>query len=121
MGETRWAFFVRVAHHGAVLADATELAAIPSLLAGMFDESVWAWETSPTEASAKVGFEWEEREPFSVKVWLPHRFGELDAAGTPAVRERVRLLLDRHRAAGVHVYVTTEETVLGTDGIPHPI
>ena len=40
-----------------------------------------------------------------MKVWLPMRFSTLDADGVEAVRERVRLLLDRHRAAGVHVSV----------------
>jgi hypothetical protein len=106
VGETRWAFFVRVAHHGVVFTDSTVVAAAPSPLSGVFDASVWASEGPPTNPAGKVGFEWEEREPFSVKVWLPNRFEELDGEGSPAVHERVRAILDRHRAAGVHVYVS---------------
>ncbi|HKE20260.1 MAG TPA: hypothetical protein VKB80_35545 [Kofleriaceae bacterium] len=116
VGETRWAFFVRVAHHGAVFSDGAE-PAVPFALAGVFDGSVWAGDGSPTEAAAKVGFAWDEREPFSVKVWLPNRFGELDGGGAPPASERVRAILDRHRAAGVHVYVS----LAGDQVLPPPV
>jgi hypothetical protein len=120
VGETRWAFFVRVAHFGAVLAGGN-VAAVPLALAGVFDQSVWAWESGPADPSAKVGFIWREREPFAVKVWIPGRFAELDVEGTPAVREQVRTALDRHRAAGVHVYATVTEDLRPVGGGVLPV
>jgi len=51
-----------------------------------------------------------------VRVWLPEAFAALDGPDDPSLREVVRLLLDRHRAAGVHVYVEYADPrwVLGT-------
>ncbi len=51
-----------------------------------------------------------------MRVWLPAAFAALDVANSPTLREVVRLLLDRHRAAGVHVYVEHADPrwVLGT-------
>jgi hypothetical protein len=91
-----------------------ELAA-PEPVAGFFDESVY--EPDPAgETSFQVGFEWDERETYAVRVWLPRSFAALDRDGEPSIRELVRLELDRHRAGGVHVYVDFADPrwVLGT-------
>ena len=78
----------------------------PAACAGFFDESVFAPARPDGGApSFEIGFEWDEREPFAVRVWLPRAFAALDGPDEPPVRERARCLLDRHRAAGVHVYV----------------
>jgi hypothetical protein len=53
----------------------------------------------------KLGFEWEEREPFAVRVLLPRRLQSLDDEKGTKLREPLRRLLDRHRAAGVDVRV----------------
>ena len=95
LGESRWAFFVRDAHYG------NDQPAVALFSAGVFDGSVF----SPGgEPSGEVGFAWQEREPFALTVWIPQRFAELDSEGELELRERLRLQLDRHRAAGVHVY-----------------
>jgi hypothetical protein len=120
VGETRWAFFVRVAHFGTTPDGATPVAAIPFPLAGVFEASVWAAESPPDQPAAKLGFSWEEREAFSLKVWLPRRFGTLDSGGAPTLRERVRSGLDRHRAAGVHVYVAVADDSFVAGGGPVP-
>jgi hypothetical protein len=112
LGESRWAFFVRVAHHGSETREA-----VPSYGAGRFDGSVWADAGGSLAApSGEVGFRWEEREPFAAKVYLPQRLGRIDDDGGTIMREPLRLLLDRHRAAGIHVYVTyaDDRWTLGT-------
>jgi hypothetical protein len=101
LGESRWAFFVRAGHFGRAAEDAADELAQPVLDAAVFDESVF---TPGTEPSGAVGFAWQEREPFAATLWIPQRFTELDHENEVAVRERVRLFLDRYRAAGVHVY-----------------
>jgi hypothetical protein len=101
LGESRWAFFVRAAHFGRDASDASRRLAVPVFNAAVFDASVFA---DPGEPAGEVGFDWQEREPFALTVWIPMRFSELDEDGELPVRERVRLLLSRHRAAGVHVY-----------------
>jgi len=104
---TRWAFFVRAAHFGRRADGDGSEPASPTFLAGIWDASVF----DPSEPegsrspSGRVGFEWEEREAFAVRVWLPRRFASLDAVGAEPVRERVRILLDRFRGAGIHVRV----------------
>jgi hypothetical protein len=57
-----------------------------------------------------------EREAFAARLWLPRRLAELDIEQGATVAESVRLLLDRFRAAGVHLYVryADERWVLGT-------
>jgi hypothetical protein len=102
LGESRWAFFVREAHFGRAAESQAEELAEPVLDAGVFDGSVY----DPTGGgpSGSVGFAWQEREPFAATLWIPQRFSELDVEGELPVRERVRLFLDRYRAAGVHVY-----------------
>ena len=87
----------------------------PEPLAGFFDESVY--EPDPAgETSFQIGFEWDERETYAVRVWLPRSFAALDRDGEPSIRELVRIELDRLRAAGVHVYVDFADPrwVLGT-------
>lgn len=102
LGESRWAFFIRVAHHGAEPDEA-----VPSYAAGRFDASVYAdTDGDFDEPSGEVGFRWEEREPFAVRVWLPQRLSRLDDDVGSSVREPLRFLLERHRAAGVHVSVS---------------
>jgi hypothetical protein len=112
LGESRWAFFVRVAHFGS-----GTRAAIPSFGAGRFDGSVWADENGAlAEVSGSVGFRWQEREPFALRVLLPQRFAALDDESGSRLVDPLRLLLNRHRAAGVHVYVAyaDDRWVLGT-------
>jgi hypothetical protein len=106
VGESRWVAFVRLAHAGG--AGAT--AAIPRIDAGRFDGSVFADATttnslSITEPSLSVGFAWDEREPFAVRVLVPQRFSTLDSDDGRQLREPLRLLLDRHRAAGISLRV----------------
>jgi hypothetical protein len=104
VGETRFAYFVQQGHFGGV-EEGADVFALPVPVAGEFDGSVWAPPPGPGPTAGKVGFEWSEREPFAVRVWIPKRFAALDVEGQTEVRERVRVGLDRHRAAGVHVYV----------------
>jgi hypothetical protein len=106
VGETRCAFFVRVGHFGS-LDGGSPAAAVPASAAAKFDGSVYAFVTPPEAvlAAGRVGFEWLEREAYAARVWIPQRFQALDVAGQAPVRERVRMGLERHRAAGIHVYV----------------
>lgn len=101
LGESRWAFFVRAAHFGRAAEDEADELAEPVSDAAVFDESVFA---PGSEAAGAVGFDWQEREPFAATLWIPQRFAALDVEGEVPVRERVRLVLDRYRAAGVHLY-----------------
>jgi hypothetical protein len=98
-GESRWAVFVGAATY----AGASTVAA-PRTRAGYFGETVFDPGAS-TDPAFEVGFEWDEREPFAVRVWLPLALANLDHPPDSPMRERVRVLLDRHRAAGVHVTV----------------
>ncbi len=112
LGESRWAFFVRTAHFGSA-----PRAAVPSFGAGKYDQSVWTDHDGVLDdVSGAVGFRWQEREPFAVRVLLPQRFAVLDDDAGSKLREPIRLLLDRHRAAGVHVYVAyaDDRWVLGS-------
>jgi hypothetical protein len=106
VGESRWAFFVRAAHYGRDAATTAEEFAVPIFYAGVFDASVFEPDTSVgSPGSGKVGFSWQEHEPFAARLWIPLRFSTLDADGEIPVNERLRLLLDRHRPAGIHIYV----------------
>jgi hypothetical protein len=106
VGESRFAFFVREAHHGRDAETPAEELAVPVFEAGVFDESVFEPDRSVGSApSAKIGFSWQEHEPFAARLWIPLRFSTLDVDGELPVKERLRLLLDRHRAAGIHIYV----------------
>ncbi len=107
VGETRFACFVRVGAFGP-RADA----AVPFTRSGIFDGSTFAPDPAAGEAepaAAKVGLDWVEPETFAVRLWIPPRFERLDVAGELPVAERVRLALDRHRAAGVHVYAKAQD------------
>jgi hypothetical protein len=101
LGESRWAFFVRAAHFGRTAESVADELTEPVFDAGVFDESVYA---PGAEPSAAVGFAWQEREPFAATLWIPQRFAALDTDGESPVRERVRLFVERYRAAGVHIY-----------------
>jgi hypothetical protein len=118
IGESRWAFFVGEGAFGsgptrhAVPADRSAFAAPESAGGSALRGSVFADATgAPPPPAGAVGFDWQEREPFAVRLWLPPRLATVDAAagtagaGQPPLRDRLRALLDRHRAAGVHVYV----------------
>jgi hypothetical protein len=106
VGESRFAFFVREAHYGRDAATAPEELAIPVFEAAVLDASVYQPERTPgSPSSGKVGFSWQEHEPFAARLWIPLRFSTLDVDGEVPVKERLRLLLDRHRAAGIHIYV----------------
>ena len=124
LGDSRWAFFVRLARFGSETSPDDEspprpVPAVPIFDAGMFDGSVWAELADAGAApSAEVGFEWLQREAFAVCVWLPARFESLDEDGRAPLRERVRTALDRFRAAGVRVGVkyASDKWLLG-DGL----
>ena len=114
--ESRFAVFVGTGTFaGRREADGDDVLAAPEPVAGFFDETVY--EPDPAGSpSLEVGFEWDEREAYAVRVWLPAALAQLDVPGEPSLREVLRLLLDRHRAAGVHVYVEHADPrwVLGT-------
>jgi hypothetical protein len=116
---TRFAAFVGVGVFASLTAGGDADPAAPEPVAGYFDESVFLPDPAGPRSLA-IGFEWDEREAYAVRVWLPFAFTRLDVAsdekGEPTLREVVRRLLDRHRAAGVHVYVEHADPrwVLGT-------
>lgn len=102
--ETRFAAFVGVGAFGARLGDDVTQPA-PQPWSGRFDQSVFLPETPPAGAPAfEIGFEWDEREAYAVRVWLPREYQDLDADDETPIREVVRGQLDRYRAGGVHVY-----------------
>ncbi len=106
VGPSRWAFFVRSGSYGRTADTPADELAIPVFNAAAFDGSVFQPDTSTgAPSSGKIGFSWLEHEPFAVRLWIPRRFSALDAPGEVPVAERLRLTLDRHRAAGIHVYV----------------
>jgi hypothetical protein len=109
LGESRWACFVRLAHAGT----GPDEPAVPRTAAGRFDAAVFGDATAVAvapglgtgEPSLALGFVWEEREPFAVRVLLPRRLSGLDDDAGTRLREPLRRLLDRHRAAGVDLRV----------------
>jgi hypothetical protein len=106
VGESRWAFFVRTADYGRAAASPADELAVPVFNSAVFDGSVFEPVTSVgSPSSGKVGFSWQEHEPFATRLWIPLRFSTLDETGEVPVNERLRLLLDRHRSAAIHVYV----------------
>jgi hypothetical protein len=120
-GESRWAFFESVGHFGSLVGNQA-VPTSPGPTGGYLDggppgsrSAVFA-STGTPPAAAQVGFQWLERELYAVRLWIPARFAALDQPGATPVSERVRQLLDRHRAAGVYVYTEygTPEWVLGT-------
>jgi len=129
VGESRWAFFVREANYGRDADTPPEEFAVPVFEAGVFDSSVFEPDTTAgSPSSGKVGFSWQEHEPFAARLWIPLRFSSLDDDGEVTVKERLRLLLDRHRAAGIHIYVeyaddrwTTPVGILRDAGSDEPL
>lgn len=139
VGESTWVLFVGEAAFGsapsgfAIPADRSAFAggdgADPAGRASVFADEAGA----PLPAAAEVGFDWQEREPYAVRLWLPQRLLGLDAAegaapAQPVLRDRLRRLLDRHRAGGVHVYVehaddrwTLGEGVVREPGSTEPV
>jgi hypothetical protein len=124
-GESRWAFFESVGHFGS-LAGSQAVPTSPGFTGGYLDggppgsrSAVFA-STGPPPPAALVGFQWLERELYAVRLWIPARFAALDQPGATPVRELIRQLLDRHRAAGVYVYTEygTPDWVLGTGVLP---
>jgi len=114
-GTTRFATFVSAGVFASVTTTGEPDPAAPEPIAAYFDESVYLPDPTGTP-SLSIGFEWDEREAYAVRLWLPFAFAQLDVEGEPTLREVVRLLLERHRAAGVHVYVEHADPrwVLGT-------
>jgi len=101
-GESRWVSFARVARSGGGAGVPTT----PRTVAGRFDASAFAaGPDDPVEPCLDLGFGWEEREPFAVRVLLPRRLARLDDDAGSLLREPLRRLLDRHRAAGVTLRV----------------
>jgi hypothetical protein len=113
-GESRWACFVGAGTYAGG-AEPEPVEAAPFPLAARYDRSVFMPDPAGPP-SLEVGFAWDDHEPFAVRVWLPIRLADLDGDGETPVREQVRILLDRHRAGGVHVYVAYADPrwVLGT-------
>jgi hypothetical protein len=110
LGQSRWAVFVAVAHLGAQPAEVAR-PALPVPFAAVADRAVFA-DARPVEQhepAARVGFAWEEREPFTVRVVVPRRLSVVDDDAGSRLREPLRALLDRHRAAGVRLEVTYAE------------
>lgn len=99
-GESRWCVLVRTARTAGVGGPA-----VPRPFAGLFDQSVFASAGEAVEPSLQLGFAWEEREPFAVRVLLPIRLATADDDAGSLVLEPLRRLLDRHRAAGVDLRV----------------
>jgi hypothetical protein len=104
-GETRLALFVGEGGYAGLDADGNVTLVRPLSAQSRLDRSVFADAAGKPPPAAKVGFAWDEREPFAARVWLPARFAALDEPGAPPLHERLRALLDRHRPAGVHLYV----------------
>ena len=113
--ETRFAVFVGAGVFGGVDRGAGDVLAAPEPIAGFFDETVFQPDPAGTP-SFEIGFEWDEREAYAVRVWLPFALQQLDREDEPTMKDVVRTLLDRHRAAGVHAYVEYADPrwILGT-------
>lgn len=112
VGATNLQFFVRIAHFGGRTTEpSADHAAIESYSAGHYNTSLFALDTTGAgiiDAAARIGFEWQEREAFKVIVWLPSRFARYDLnneSDDPSLAQRLRSLLDRHRAAGISLNV----------------
>ena len=103
-GVSTWAVFVRVAHTSG------PAGAPPRTELGRFDAQVFAEAVGPAGVTAgpaalELGFAWEEREAFAVRVLLPRRLDVLDDERGTRLRQPLRRLLGRHRAAGVDLRV----------------
>jgi hypothetical protein len=112
VGATNLQFFVRIAHFGVTTTmPPADQAAVESYSAGHYDTSLFALDATSAgskQAAALLGFEWQEREAFKVIVWLPSRFADYDrdnGSDEPSLAQRLRALLDRHRAAGISLEI----------------
>jgi hypothetical protein len=116
VGTTRFKLFVQVGHFGSDSGEPPQpTPAVAIHQAGIWNDSLFA--DPGTQIVAAIGFEWQERQAFSVVFWLPERFQSFEAA-TPRLSEQLKLALGRHRAAGVRLEVkyASPEWVL-PDGI----
>lgn len=113
LGRSRWmAFAGSAAWTGPRHTPAPPIPVAPRTRSGVFDRTVFAIDPGTPEPMA-VGFEWQEREAFAVKVWVPFVLADLDdAEPAPGTSERetpfaelLRTVLDRHRAAGIRLTV----------------
>ena len=106
-GRTRWAVFVAAGVYALRFRSNGRIRnAAPRFDAAFFDRSVFEPDPPPLSApSLGVGFEWLEREAFAARMWIPARFATLDRDGEMATNQRLRTLLDRHRAAGIRLTV----------------
>ncbi|HTG33686.1 MAG TPA: hypothetical protein VLB76_12230 [Thermoanaerobaculia bacterium] len=115
VGETRFAFFVREAHFVPV----GPVQELPRPLAAVFGRSVFAPAAgaSPPPA-AEIELSWIENEAYAVRVLIPERFRDLDAAHPETVLADVATALRRFQPAGVEVRLEFQEKhwVLG-DGV----
>jgi hypothetical protein len=118
VGPTRWAFFVRQATFGTTNSDGTvDIPSTSYVSAGVWDQSVFAG--SPSPEAARLGFDWEEREPYAVRILVPERFAALDDTADPPafppITAVVRGAVERFRAAGIRLTVeyTSELWTLG--------
>lgn len=106
-GRTRWAVFTGTGTYALRWRSNGRIRnAAPRFDAAFFDRTVFEPDPLPAGApSMAVGFEWMEREAFALRVWIPPRFALLDVPDRLTATERLRMLIDRHRAAGVRVTV----------------
>ncbi len=109
VGESRFRIFVREASFGTFASPMVgplpePSPAVPITDAGLFDASLFA-DAALADPVLALGFAWQEREPFACRLWIPGRFRRLDQPAALAVPERLRLLLDRHRAAGISLSI----------------
>lgn len=111
VGETRFAFFVREAHHGVRYdngAGTIDRIVSPRIAAGLFDESVFA--AGPAESlpfAATVGLSWLDHQPFRARLLVPARFRALtpdDPEGATVLRDVARAV-ERVRPVGVDLLV----------------
>ncbi|MFN2354437.1 MAG: hypothetical protein ABR512_07930 [Desulfopila sp.] len=112
VGATNLQFFVRIAHFGTrTTVPPADQGAVESYSAGHCNTSLFALDTTGAgaiDAAALIGFLWQEREAFKVIVWLPSRFASYDLnneSDETTLAQRLRTLLDRHRAAGISLDV----------------
>jgi hypothetical protein len=105
-GVSRWVLFIGEGAFAAEVEGGAPLVVAPHFGQATFDASVYADAVAAPPPAAAVGFAWLEREPFAARLWIPRRFAALDTdpADVP-VREQLRLALEPHRPAGVHLYV----------------
>ena len=110
-GESRWTTLVRTARTGSG-GGGDDGPPVPRPFAGRFDQAVFTPGSDPALGTAdadapalQLGFVWDEREPFAVRVLLPMRLSAADDDAGSLLRLPLQGLLERHRAAGVALRV----------------